>query len=554
MAIPSGFPTAETTGVPAGTVLTTYTGPMTITTDGTVIDGKIINGSLVIEADNVIIRNCKITYDSWWGVSAGGKNIVIQDCDITGPGYGGDSNSSIVGNGTFLRNDISQSENGILLDGNSSIVKWNYIHDLQDSGSAHYDGIEIHGNVNGALIEDNTIISRDTSNVFIKNNFGPISNITINHNYMAGVAGYNIYVDGRASGGPITGVTITNNYLEKGVYGYYSIDNSSPTISGNIEYLSGQSPPSDQDAPIITSNGGGSSASVSIQENTTTVTTVAATDADSAGLTYSISGGADAAKFKINATTGALAFVAAPNFEAPTDVGGNNVYDVQVRASDGSLTDTQSIAVTVTNRYETAAPAFTDANDTVMLPSAGGTFDALGGDDQLFYRGGWVTIDGGPGSDTIDFSQFGSAVRQEAEASLGSNGSELWALVSDSWQAIGTLTSVGRFVGTSYGDVLQGTINDNPIAGAVGNTLTGRGGNDTFVFGEASGHDTITDFDDWGNDVIEVSTSVFANFAALEHALKDVGRDVLIELDSHNSMTLRDTSFASVTESDFLFV
>ena len=41
--------------------------------------------------------------------------------------------------------------------------------------------------------------------------------------------------------------------------------------------------------------------------------------------TYSIVGGADAAKFTINASTGALSFVTAPNFEAPTDAGGNNV-------------------------------------------------------------------------------------------------------------------------------------------------------------------------------------------------------------------------------------
>ena len=114
------------------------------------------------------------------------------------------------------------------------------------------------------------------------------------------------------------------------------------------------------EAPTITSNGGGASASVSIQENTTAVTTVVATDADSASMTYSISGGADAAKFTINATTGALAFVAAPNFETPTDAGGNNVYDAQVRASDGSLTDTQNIAVTVTNQSEGgAAPTIT---------------------------------------------------------------------------------------------------------------------------------------------------------------------------------------------------
>ena len=65
--------------------------------------------------------------------------------------------------------------------------------------------------------------------------------------------------------------------------------------------------------------------------------------------TYSIVGGADAAQFTIDATTGALSFVAAPDYENPTDAGGNNVYDVTVQVSDGTLTDTQAIAVTVTN-------------------------------------------------------------------------------------------------------------------------------------------------------------------------------------------------------------
>ena len=111
------------------------------------------------------------------------------------------------------------------------------------------------------------------------------------------------------------------------------------------------------DAPMIDSNGGGASASISIAENTTAVTTVHATDPDLTTPTYSIVGGADSAKFTINASTGALAFIAAPNFEAPTDVGGDNVYNVTVRASDGTLTDDQAIAVTVTNVNE--APTIT---------------------------------------------------------------------------------------------------------------------------------------------------------------------------------------------------
>src|SRR5450631_1171294 len=111
--------------------------------------------------------------------------------------------------------------------------------------------------------------------------------------------------------------------------------------------------------PAITSNGAGATASVSVAENTTAVTTVTATDLDAgSALTYSIVGGADAAKFTVDSSTGALSFVSAPDYETPTDAGGNNVYDVTVQVSDGTLTDTQAIAVTVTNLNDNA-PAIT---------------------------------------------------------------------------------------------------------------------------------------------------------------------------------------------------
>ena len=104
-------------------------------------------------------------------------------------------------------------------------------------------------------------------------------------------------------------------------------------------------------APTITSNGGGDTAAVSISENATAVTTVVATDPDAGQtLTYAVADGADGGLFTINTTTGALAFIAAPDFENPTDAGANNVYDVTVQASDGNGgTDTQAIAVTVQN-------------------------------------------------------------------------------------------------------------------------------------------------------------------------------------------------------------
>ena len=96
------------------------------------------------------------------------------------------------------------------------------------------------------------------------------------------------------------------------------------------------------EAPVITSNGGGATAAVAVGENDTAVDDRRSPSDPDSGVTYAIAGGADAALFAIDASTGALSFVAAPDFEAPRDADGDNVYEVIVSASDGSLTDTQA--------------------------------------------------------------------------------------------------------------------------------------------------------------------------------------------------------------------
>ena len=150
-------------------------------------------------------------------------------------------------------------------------------------------------------------------------------------------------------------------------------------------------------APIITSNGGGTSAAINVAENGTAVTTVTATDVDGQTLTYSISG-TDASKFSINSSTGVLTFISAPNYKSPTDSGGNNVYDLVVTVSDGSLTDTQAVAVTVTNVNEaptitSAATASVAENATTVMtvtstdPDAGATktYSINGGADASLF-------------------------------------------------------------------------------------------------------------------------------------------------------------------------
>ena len=110
-----------------------------------------------------------------------------------------------------------------------------------------------------------------------------------------------------------------------------------------------------------------SAATASYAENGSgAVYTASATDPDAGStLSYSLSG-TDADLFNINSTSGVVTFKAAPNFEAPTDVGGNNVYDIVVTATDnGALIATQAVAITVTNINE--APLQLKSNCGVLV-------------------------------------------------------------------------------------------------------------------------------------------------------------------------------------------
>lgn len=106
-------------------------------------------------------------------------------------------------------------------------------------------------------------------------------------------------------------------------------------------------PPPGNMAPAFTS---GASANAA-EDATGVVYTATANDADGDPLTFSISGGADAALFSITAD-GALSFDSAPNFERPRDSSRDNVYDVTLRVSDSFQTTDLAVAITVTDGPE----------------------------------------------------------------------------------------------------------------------------------------------------------------------------------------------------------
>ena len=138
----------------------------------------------------------------------------------------------------------------------------------------------------------------------------------------------------------------------------------------------------ENEQPIFTSD-----AAVSVAENQTAAYTALATDADSDTLSYNLSG-TDAARFMIDATTGEVSFIEAPDFEAPGDADGDNVYDIVVTASDGTNSTDQTVAITVTNENDNT-PSFTSDAAVSVAENQTGGYTALATDadgDDLSYN------------------------------------------------------------------------------------------------------------------------------------------------------------------------
>lgn len=95
------FPDANCTGVPSGVVLSTYTGPTTITANGTVIDGQTINGSLEIRATNVQIKNSRINGIVSTPEGSLAYSFTITDSEVVAPQANGSNNATAIGEANF---------------------------------------------------------------------------------------------------------------------------------------------------------------------------------------------------------------------------------------------------------------------------------------------------------------------------------------------------------------------------------------------------------------------------------------------------------------------
>jgi Ca2+-binding RTX toxin-like protein len=339
----------------------------------------------------------------------------------------------------------------------------------------------------------------------------------------------------------------------------------------------------------IVSDGGGTGATVRIDESLTYVTRVhASDDAPHTHLTYSIAGGSDAAQFTIDAHTGVLEFANPPDYEAPTDSDGNNLYDVIVAASDGALSAEQDITVRVRDianevygtgaadrLHGSAAPDLISArggNDTAFGLAGGDVLHGgLGqdrlygglGDDKIYgdagadkIVGGYDNdrIAGGAGDDLISGSAGDDILAGGAGDDIirGGTGSDRLS-GGDGNDKLTAGSDASQLLGGAGGDVLTGGAGDDLLQGGAGNdVLTGGLGNDTFSVAAHSGRDVITDFG--VGDIVALSAKLgIADFADLQSHIVQVGASTVIAFDDGDSIVLHHVLAASLTADQFTF-
>jgi len=196
-----------------------------------------------------------------------------------------------------------------------------------------------------------------------------------------------------------------------------------------------------------------------------------------------------------------------------------------------------------------------EGNDTLVGGSGGDVFFAGGGINV-------IQIASGGGEDAIGYEPGSTNILELTGWKVGDT-----RIAPDETGTVLNITSLGTAQVVSLISGATATLPVTTIlfddgtkwfmAGADGAHSWSAGNEaDTFIFSLGAGNHTISDFTTSGtnSDVLTFNTDVFSTWQQVANAAEQVGSDVVITIDSNDSITLSNTSLASLTSSDVAFL
>jgi Domain of unknown function (DUF4082) len=237
-----GWPGAANTGYPDGQVFAkTVTGGLTVSVDGTVIDGYKISGGVTVNAKNVVIRNSWIT-NSAGGVDGTGVVKILQGASanidhnlLDGLNathaciwHEGASMVATANECTGVNDGIFSWATTVGVDGTGDnfTIADNWLHNFTTlAANGHVDGYQTEGAKNGVIRHNTFDVAQDqTSAIAIWNSRKNASNIAVTNNLIQG-GGFSVYAEdynpsesSPASGYTVTNITFTDNRFSNSRY------------------------------------------------------------------------------------------------------------------------------------------------------------------------------------------------------------------------------------------------------------------------------------------------------------------------------------------------
>jgi len=261
------FPNSLTAGILVNGVITpgttaglpAYTGPTTITVNGTTISGKTISSALTINANNVTIENNYFPIsgvNNFLCIVNNGTGTLISHNEMNGttaPGVAGAGDCIVGMTMTVQYNNVYGYAKSLYVSGGGVTAVGNYFWLTgAGSGTEHQEQTYINGDdtMTSGTFTGNTMVDK-TANanpiagpIFLASQNGTTSNIVVGGNLLVG-GGYPLFWDS-STAHPRNNNTIQGNTLGVGQYGGYSFQNVESSSfgtgnlwSGNVDLLTG---------------------------------------------------------------------------------------------------------------------------------------------------------------------------------------------------------------------------------------------------------------------------------------------------------------------------
>jgi hypothetical protein len=224
-----GWPDAGSTGLRDPSLLKP-SGSVTVTTNGAVIENLDIKGQISINADNVTIRNVRVTSNGekyLITIASGRSGIVIEDVELNGRRI---TTIGVIGSGYTARRVNMYAVGDGFRAGSNTLIEDSWVHDLGHDGahdpSPHMDAVQSIGGTN-ITIRNNHLegpYRQQTASIIMSPYTGLLGDVLIENNKLSGGT-FTLFVllpgEGTWGGGasvpydPARPITVRNNTFVK---------------------------------------------------------------------------------------------------------------------------------------------------------------------------------------------------------------------------------------------------------------------------------------------------------------------------------------------------